>query len=69
MSVGKLGPSTAMMPIASRMTGNASCASASVMITLSAKPPRKPATIPSVAPTAPPTSTAASPTTSETRAP
>ena len=30
--VGKLGPSTAMMPMASRMNGNASCASATVMM-------------------------------------
>ena len=69
ISVGKLGPSTAMIPIASRMNGKANCASASVMITLSVTPPRNPAVIPSVAPTTPPTTTAARPTTSETRAP
>ncbi len=39
-SVGKLGPSTAMMPMASRMNGNASWASATVMITVSTQPPR-----------------------------
>src|SRR6266540_4448736 len=69
ISVGKLGPSTAMIPIASRMKGNASWASASVMIMLSVQPPRKPARRPSVAPTIPPTTTAAKPTSSETRAP
>src|SRR3989454_321035 len=69
ISVGKLGPSTAMIPIASRMKGNASWASASVMIMLSAQPPRTPARRPSVAPTIPPTTTAAKPTSSETRAP
>ncbi len=69
ISVGKLGPSTAMIPIASRMNGNASWASASVMITLSVHPPRKPARSPSVAPTSPPTTTAANPTSSDTRAP
>src|SRR5215831_10856728 len=67
--VGKLGPSTAMMPIASRMNGNASWASASVMIMLSVQPPRKPATSPRVAPTSPPTMTAAKPTSKDTRAP
>src|SRR5437899_304572 len=69
ISVGKLGPSTAMIPIASRMKGNASWASASVMIIVSVQPPRKPARRPSVAPTIPPTTTAAKPTSSETRAP
>src|SRR5206468_3538095 len=58
MRVGKLGPSTAMIPMASRMNGNASWASASVMIMLSVQPPRKPATRPRVAPTSPPTITA-----------
>ena len=58
-----------MIPIASRMKGNASCASATVMIVLSVQPPRKPATTPSVAPIRPPTTTAAKPTSSETRAP
>src|SRR5882672_4743025 len=58
-----------MMPMASRMKGKASCASASVMIALSIQPPRKPATIPSVAPIRPPTTTAAKPTSSDTKAP
>jgi hypothetical protein len=69
MSVGKLGPSTAMMPMASRMNGKASWASASVMITVSVMPRRKPAAIPSVAPMRTPITTAESPTVSETRAP
>src|SRR2546427_5227560 len=69
ISVGKLGPSTAMIRTASRMKGNASWASASVMIMVSVQPPRKPARRPSVAPTIPPTTTAAKPTSSETRAP
>jgi hypothetical protein len=69
MRVGKLGPSTAMMPIASKMNGKASWASASVMMMLSVQPPRKPARSPRLAPTIPPTTTAASPTSSETRAP
>src|SRR6266478_6327755 len=69
ISVGKLGPSTAMIPIASRMKGNASWASASVMIMVSVQPPQKPARRPSVAPTIPPTTTAAKPTSSEIRAP
>src|SRR5437867_3734004 len=51
------------------MKGNASWASASVMIMVSVQPPRKPARRPSVAPTIPPTTTAAKPTSSETRAP
>src|SRR3989338_5907265 len=67
-SGGKEGPSTAMIPMASRMKGKASWASASVMMMLSAQPPRKPATMPSTEPMAPPTSTAAKPTSSDTRA-
>ncbi len=69
MSVGKLGPSTAMIPMASRMKGKASWASATVMITVSVQPPRKPARSPSAEPTRPPTSTAAKPTRSDTREP
>ena len=69
ISVEKLGPSTAMMPMASRMNGNASWASATVMIALSSQPPRNPATSPSADPTRPPTSTAAKPTSSEMRDP
>src|SRR5207247_177056 len=55
ISVGKLGPSTAMMPMASKMNGKASWASASVMTTVSSQPRRKPATTPSAEPTSPPT--------------
>ena len=69
MSVGKLGPSTAMMPMASRMKGKASWASATVMITVSVQPPLKPARSPSAEPMRPPTSTAAKPTMSDTREP
>ena len=58
-----------MIPMASRMNGNASWASATVMITVSVQPPRKPAESPSAEPTRPPTSTAAKPTRSDTREP
>src|SRR5580765_1090705 len=58
-----------MIPIARRMNGNASWASASVMIILSVQPPRNPASNPSEAPRSPPTTTAAKPTSRDTRAP
>ena len=58
-----------MIPMARRMNGNASWASASVMMASSSQPPRNPATRPSVPPTSPPTATAAKPTTSDTRVP
>jgi hypothetical protein len=58
-----------MMPMASRMNGKASWASASVMIAASTRPLAKPAASPAAEPSTPPTSTAAKPITSETREP
>ncbi len=58
-----------MMPMASRMNGKASCASATVMMTASRRPRLKPAASPAAEPSTPPTSTAAKPITSETREP
>ena len=58
-----------MMPMASRMNGNASCASATVMMTASRRPRLKPATSPAAEPSRPPTSTAENPITSDTRDP
>ncbi|PYO37729.1 MAG: hypothetical protein DMD86_02265 [Candidatus Rokuibacteriota bacterium] len=69
ISVGKLGPSTAMIPIARRTNGKASWASATVMMTASSRPPPKPARRPSADPSRPPTTTAEKPTTSDTREP
>ena len=66
---GNDGPSTAMMPIASRMNGKASWASATVITISSTHPPRKPATSPSSPPIAPPSATAAKPIVSDTRVP
>ena len=67
--LGNDGPSTAMIPIASRMNGNASWASATVITISSTHPPRNPATSPSRPPTMPPTATAANPIVSDTRVP
>ena len=58
-----------MMPMASRMNGKASWASASVMMIASMRPRLKPAAIPSADPSTPPTTTAEKPITSETREP
>jgi hypothetical protein len=68
-SVGKLGPRTAMIPMASRTKGKASWASAMVMMIASRRPRLKPATRPAAEPSTPPMITAAKPTTSETRDP
>ena len=55
-----------MMPMASRMNGKASWASATVMMTASTRPPAKPARMPSADPSRPPTTTAEKPITSDT---
>ena len=58
-----------MIPIASRMNGNASCASAIVMMIASMRPRLKPAASPAAEPSTPPTRTAEKPITSDTREP
>src|ERR1051326_3935199 len=62
-------PSTAMMPMASRIAGNANSTSMQRMISPSFQPPKKPAISPAVAPISSASATEMTPTSSETCAP